>query len=298
MKKLNFLLIGILMSTMAFSQDYFPFPDSNAIWNSQYGGYYGSPKERFGLIGDTTLNNQDYKKVYRIVDDSTLNFDNMTYFAAIRENDIKQVFVKLTDFEDEILIYDFSLNVGDTMFSNSPSGYLNYDNCIITGIDSIELENNQFRRRFRINETYYTQDYWIEGIGSMGGFFNPIMEYIIGSYCELTCFKDNETAIYVNNPECDKCFCTLLTPVEEFEKGKDFINIYPNPTTNELTIDIKKENGISSIKIFNSYGKQLENRESNSFPTKMNIDYLPNGVYIIKVDIENNSYIRKIIKTE
>jgi hypothetical protein len=184
------------------------------------------------------------------------------------------------------------------LFSNSPFGYLNYDICIITGIDSIELENNQFRKRFKINETYYTQDYWIEGIGSMGGLFNPIMEYIIGSYCELTCFKQNETAIYVNNPECDKCFCSLLTPVEELEKRKDFISIYPNPTTNELTIDIKKENGTSLIKLLDTFGKKIENRESNSSPIKMNIDYLPKGVYLIQVDIENNSYIRKIIKIE
>ena len=268
------------MSAMVFGQDYFPFPDSNAIWNSQYGGYYGTPKERFGLIGDTTFNNQDYKKVYHIVDDSTLNFDNMTYFAAIRENVAKQVFVKLIDFEDEILIYDFSLNVGDTMFSNSPFGYLGYGICIITGIDSIELENNQFRRRFIINETSYTQDYWIEGIGSIGGLFHPIMDYVIGSYCELTCFKDNETAVYINNPACDKCFCTLLTPVKELEKGKEFVNIYPNPATNEITIEIQKEKGTSTIKIFNLYGKQIENRESNSFPVKLNIDYWPNGVYL------------------
>lgn len=295
MKKLSFLLIGIFLSFLTFSQDYFPFPDSNAIWNSKYGGFYGSPKERFGLTGDTIFNNLDYKKVYRIVDDSTLNFENMTYFAAIRENDTKQVFVKLTDFDDEILIYDFSLEVGDTMFSNSPSGYLNYDNCIITGIDTIEIENNQLRRRFKIN---YTKDFWVEGIGSLGGLFNPIMDYIIGSHCELTCLKHNETAIYVNNPECEKCFCTLLTSVEKLEKGKDFISIYPNPTTNDLTIDIKNEKGIASIKLFNSYGKQLENRELNSFPAKLNIDYLPKGVYIVQVNIDNNSYKRKIIKTE
>ncbi len=296
MKKLNFLLYGILISAMVFSQDYFPFPASNAIWNSRYGGYYGSPKERFGLIGDTTFNNQDYKKIYRIVDDSTLNFDNMTFFAAIRENDTKQVFVKLTYFEDEILIYDFSLNIGDTVISNSPNGYLHHDICVIADIDSVELENNQYRKRFKIND--WAQDYWIEGIGSIDGLFHPIKEYIIGTYCHLLCLKDNDTAVYINNPECEKCFCTLLTPVEELEKVKEYITIYPNPATNDLTIDFKFEKGMAIIKLFNIYGKLLENRTSNSFPIKMNIDYLPNVIYIVQIDINNDSFKKKFIKTE
>jgi len=35
----------------------------------------------------------------------------------------------------------------------------------------------------------------------------------------------------------------LLTPVKELEKGKEFVNIYPNPATNEITIEIQKEKG-------------------------------------------------------
>ena len=63
MKKLNFLLIVILMSTMAFSQDYFSFPDSNAIWN-EYSIHVEYPtsvssKTRYGIIGDTTINDKD-----------------------------------------------------------------------------------------------------------------------------------------------------------------------------------------------------------------------------------------------
>lgn len=296
MKKLTLILIGVIFSTLTYGQVYYTFPDTNAIWNSKHDGYYGSFKERFGLYGDTTIDDQVYKKVYKIVDDSTLNINNMTYYAAIRENDIKQVFVKITYFEEEILLYDFSLNIGDTVISNSPYGYLHYDICVIADIDSVELENNQYRKRFKIND--WGQDYWIEGIGSIDGLFHPIKEYIIGTYCYLLCLKDNDTAVYINNPECEKCFCTLLTPVEELEKVKEYITIYPNPATNDLTIDFKFEKGMAIITLFNFYGKLLENRTSDSFPIKMNIDYLPNGIYIVQIDINNDSFKKKFIKTE
>ncbi len=296
MKRTILILFLILISVSIYSQNYYPFPDSNAIWNSRYGGYYGSPIVRFGLNGDTAINNQVYSKVYQIVDDSTLNLNNMTYYSAIRENDSKQVFVKMTDFEEEILIYDFSLNIGDTIISNSPSGYLNYDLCIIADIDTIELENNQFRKRFKIND--YEQDYWIEGIGSIGGLFHPTMDYIIGSYCDLTCFKYNDTALYINNPECDKCFCSLLTPVIEKEENNNFINVYPNPATTNINIDFKLKNGLSTIRLINSNGNLIESRITNSFPIRMNIKNLPYGIYLIQLNTEKEIFTKKIIRIE
>jgi len=296
MKKYIILIFGLFTTLWSYSQDYYPFPDSNAIWNSKYGGYYGTPIVRFGLNGDTVINNQVYKKVYQIVDDSTLNLANMTYYAAIRENASKQLFAKMTDYDDEILIYDFSLNIGDTIISNSPSGYLNYDLCIIADIDSIELENNQFRKRFKIND--YEQDYWIEGIGSIGGLFHPTMDYIIGSYCDLTCFKNNDTAKYINNPQCDKCFCFLQTPVIEIEENNDFINVYPNPATTNINIVFELQNGLSEISLINSIGNSIENRITSSFPIQINIENLPIGIYLIKLRNGELTFTKKIIKFE
>ena len=296
MKKYYLLILGISLINLAFCQDYYPFPDTNAIWNSKYDGYYGSFKERFGLYGDTTINNQVYKKVYRIEDDSTLNLNNMTYYAAIRENTSKQIFVKLTDFDEDILIYDFSLNIGDTVISNSPYGYLNYDICVIADIDSIEVENNQYRKRFKIND--WELDYWIEGIGSIDGLFHPIMEYIIGTYSDLLCLKDNDTAVYINNPECDKCFCTLYTPIEELAKNTECINIYPNPTTANIHIDFEFKKGLSTIRLINSNGNLIESRITNLFPIQLNIENLPKGIYLIQLNTEKEIFTKKFIKIE
>ncbi|MDP8204436.1 MAG: T9SS type A sorting domain-containing protein [Candidatus Tenebribacter mawsonii] len=297
MKKTYLVLILTLITFSIYSQNYYPFPDSNAIWNDKS---YWSPHtwiQRYGVYGDTTINNQLYNQLYLIEDDSTININNMTYYAAIRENDTKQIFVKLRDYDYEILIYDFSLNVGDTIISNSPNGYLNWGTCIITDIDTIEIENNHYRRRFKINN-YGESEYWIEGIGSKGGLFFPISDYLTGTINDLLCFKHNDTAIYLNNPECDKCFCKLYTPIDELTRNTEYINVYPNPTKANIHIDFELEKGLSTIKLINFNGTLIESRITNSFPIQMNIENLPNGIYLIQLNTEKEIFTKKIIKTE
>jgi hypothetical protein len=204
----------------------------------------------------------------------------MTYFAALRENSTKQVFVKLNDDYDEILMYDFSLNIGDTIHSNSPYGYLKFPTNTISDIDIIELENNQFRRRFRLNDS---GEYWIEGIGSTNGLFYPIYETLIGTANDLLCYKQNDTTIYLNNPECDKCFCSLATSILESTKKSNILKIYPNPGTSEIFIEPPFEQGLSTIYIYNSNGNLIKAINASSFPLKLKIKDLPLGIYFIQV---------------
>lgn len=280
MKRISLLTILILTKISIFSQIYYPFPDSNAIWNNEsHWGYY-TLIQRFGVYGDTTINTQLYNKIYLIENDSILNINNMTYFAAIRENSTRQVFVKLTDYIDEILIYDFSLNIGDTIHSNSPNGYLSLLTCTISDIDTIELENYQFRRRFRINGT---GEYWIEGIGSKGGLLYPISEYLAGTTNSLLCLKQNDTSIYINNPECDKCFCSLATAIPNLATKNNSLKIYPNPGTSEIFIEPPFEQGLSTIYIYNSDGNLIKAINASSFPLKLKIKDLPLGIYFIQV---------------
>lgn len=285
------------MSTMAFSQDYSPFPDSNAIWNNKS---YWSPYKsinRYGIYGDTTIETQSYKKIFKIEDDSTLNISNMTYYAAIRENESKQIFVKFPDIEFEFLIYDFSLSVGDTVNTNAPNGYLNWMPCIITEIDTIELENNQQRRRFKIND-WGEYEYWIEGIGSIGGLFHPISDYLSGTINDLLCFKHNDTSIYINNPDCDKCFCSLATSTGELKNENHNIEIYPNPTSTILNINPISEIGESKIRIFNSNGTLIETKFINTYPYQFDVKKYPSGIYTIHLTNRKEEYSIRFIKTE
>lgn len=296
MKKLIFLLIGTLTTFLTYSQEYYPFPDSNAIWNQfrihiEYPQNVAS-KIRYGIIGDTVINAESYSKVYQLIDDTCLNINNAEYFGAIREED-KQIFV-LTEYhgEPEILLYDFSINNGDTIYSNSPEGYMSSP-IIISNIDSVTLFDGTTRKRYWVNN--FSDEFWIEGIGSQAGPFTPIFDQIPDYYSpHLSCFKQNDLTVYLNNYSCEKCFCTLGTSINRNSESQ--IQIYPNPFSDQLNIKSKKE--YSEIRIYNSNGKIIQEFNRVSYPTKIDLGELPIGLYLIQMIGKDFNYTEKLLKKE
>lgn len=294
MKKSLILLLIILAPMLSIGQDYQPFPVTNAIWNMKiaWTGWPETAIYRYGILGDTIINNQFYKKFYNIENDTVLNLDHLTYGVAIRESN-KQIFVKSPYFESEILLYDFSLNVGDTMVSNSVNGYLSNNLCIITGIDSIKLNNNEYRRRFLIND-WGEHEYWIEGIGSIGGILHPMVQFQGAAISLLRCFKQNDTALYINNIECQKCFCQLASSIEDNENRT--FKIYPNPVSNTLFIESDLTPSIITVNLFNANGLLIKSNTFDSYPISLNIKDLPEGIYLIQLINKDFTYSEKIIK--
>jgi hypothetical protein len=300
MKKLTLILIGALIAPLTFSQDYYSFADSSAIWN-EYSIHVEYPtnvasKTRYGTIGDTMINNIEYSKIYKLINDTCLNIENTEYFGAIREEN-KQIFA-LTIYhgDTEILLYDFSVEVGDTVYSNASFGYL-ASPAVISNIDSIVLLDGTTRKRYWINSSL--DEFWIEGIGSQGGLFTPITDLLTNYYePHLSCFKQYESTVYLNNYSCDKCFCSLETSIKVIGGLQNEIQIYPNPASTSIIIDFELNTESSITRLINSSGKLIESKLSNSFPIQMNIGYLPNGIYLIQIDTESTLFNKKFVKTE
>ncbi len=78
-------------------------------------------------------------------------------------------------------------------------------------------------------------------------------------------------------------------------------NIYPNPFTNSINIDLNIEkNGTLLIDIYDITGKIVtnlinENVNTGSFSKHFSLNNLNNGIYFIKITQNNNSVISKII---
>jgi hypothetical protein len=75
------------------------------------------------------------------------------------------------------------------------------------------------------------------------------------------------------------------------------ITIYPNPTSNFITISTK-ENSISSINIYNILGKEiLKVNTIISNQLEVNLTDLSSGIYLIKVtDSNGKSTLKKVVK--
>jgi hypothetical protein len=98
------------------------------------------------------------------------------------------------------------------------------------------------------------------------------------------------TLVYSQNNLCDS---TLFTSINENSFiESEYFRVYPNPVTEELTLEFSKNHiYFGQIKIFNSFGV-LFKEISIASSTEINIADLPNGLYFIQL----NSYPQQTIK--
>lgn len=146
--------------------------------------------------GDTLINDLQYKKMYYKQFDSIFHqsfsspvglpefnstFNDVRYIAAMREN-ADLVYYVYEDQNTEDLYADFNINLGEVL-----NYKWNYDNEIVTEIDSIEIGSNYITKYKLSNDQFF-----YEGIGASYGLFNGWqVNANVGGF--LSCFRlDND----------------------------------------------------------------------------------------------------------
>ncbi|MDC9722071.1 MAG: T9SS type A sorting domain-containing protein [Urechidicola sp.] len=74
--------------------------------------------------------------------------------------------------------------------------------------------------------------------------------------------------------------------VEENDLTTNKVNIYPNPSSNIITIDAKQ---FKSVSVFDLNGRIVLESEKE----KINVSELANGIYLAKIKLENNAEVSK-----
>jgi hypothetical protein len=73
--------------------------------------------------------------------------------------------------------------------------------------------------------------------------------------------------------------------------------IYPNPVYNDITIDLQKYYNNVEVEIFDINGKEISTLQyQNLNMIRLKTDYLQNGIYILKLNTEDNILRYKILK--
>ena len=108
------------------------------------------------------------------------------------------------NYQDEVLLYDFNLTVGDTV-------NVNWFDQKLGVLEESEVQvNGNMRRMLGLAEYYEdgtigeVEEYWIEGVGSTYGFLNSGYEEMMGSFYYLLCYHENGNLIW-DNEEFDDC---------------------------------------------------------------------------------------------
>ena len=182
MKKYFFILM-IFITSKVFCQS--NFPDSNAIWNVKYVNSVGTSTDGllYGLKGDTLINDTLYNKLYTL-SDTTFSDENLQlYIGGFRQESQKVWFKPAYWTSSDILLYDFSASVGDTvwhkayliLFNNSEYTHEFRSSENFDVIQDITIENGI--KKYILSALKPVPDEWYLGIGSILGIFGPIMDY-------------------------------------------------------------------------------------------------------------------------
>lgn len=210
-------------------------------------------------------------------------------------------------------LYDFNAQVGDTIISFRPSNADNHSlkdffgsemeefssidtiYTLITNLDTTTINGQNLKRW--TTEPIYTDplnsgpvrryETIIENIGSLNGIVGDHDLFIgEGCYGGFVCYQSQgfQFGSYFF-PLCD-----FTSAIKEVEVPN--IKIYPNPTADNLTIELVKST-ISRIEVYNFAGQKIS--ESND--DEVSLKNFDSGIYFIKIIDENyNIVTKKVIK--
>lgn len=259
----------------------------------QYEGY------NFYVNGDTTWNGQVYKKIFR--KGAGLNVwmgpppaqCSGTYSYTETEPSFilrsfgKQMFIKIQSEPSEQLLYDFDLEVGDTL----PATYNNWPGNIIyvTAIDSFYTPYG-YRKIFTLGGANWAQ-HLIEGVGSSHGLVEPLSNFFDCGY-QLLCFSMNDTSWY----PAQGISCNIPLSLGEVSAAAN-ISVNPNPMTGQTIITTPVVWKNATMSVIDSRGRvvyEIIGLKGNK--TTFSRNDLASGTYMIRIsDGEATSFSKLLI---
>ena len=232
---------------------------------------------------DTIINSKTY---------SQISHCNTNYKGGLR-SDMGKVHFVPKDSVNEFLLYDFTVNMGDTLhniYIEDGQGFGSlHDFIVYINSDSI-LINGIYRRR--VYPDYGSQ--WIEGIGNTFGlFFEPWVN--VSNYgLELHCMSQNDTTLY---PNFSVGPCGLNLNTNEHYKNELNIQLNPNPASECITFTFSLLLSSGVIRILNLTSQTvIEKKNINVNAVTLDISDLPSGIYIGEVQQGQNIVRVQIVK--
>lgn len=292
MKKLKLIILLILFQFCINAQPYIPMPTTKAVWTIStlaQGAIHDIYK--YGMYGDTLINNVNYKKIYENHDfNFNITSPNTYYRGAIREY-AKKVYKVNAGTTTEGILYDFTLTIGDTARSIDYFG--NILKKKITGYNFI-VYNGTMHRKWILQGG----EYWLEGIGSSYGLFNSLWQGFDVCY-DLACMSIDGTVKYHNpNSACSNGRASYncdggFVGINELNNDNDRSIIFPNPFLNSAILKTTIELNDATLKVYDILGQEvLTNTHLNGQEIKIVKGNLNNGNYYYHLS-QNDNLISK-----
>ncbi len=247
--------------------------------------------EVFKISTDTTIGETVYKKLVSQTDTSS-KYWNLVGF--IREDIAAQqvYFKEQSNYNIETLLYDFSVNIKETVD-------ISYYSCIVDTIDSITI-NNELHKRIR----FTNEADWIEGVGAINGLITSIIPRPLcgpSTIRTLLCSYNNNGLLYItDNKSLSKCFywgsvdegngVNSITDKEKFE-------IFPNPASDYITITSENEHPFT-VEVLSAQGYVLSSEYKAHSDIKIDLRSFVDGIYYVRIlnDYQYTTYKLLVVK--
>ncbi len=279
------LLLLLAMEGMAKAQDYEPIIQEGNEWytldvivNPGFPPNHHYSTLVHWLSDDTLVDGVRYTKVLE-----TRNGEGTPRLATLLREEDGKVWKRKS--ATDILIYDFTAQVGDTLRFGD---FHEFDFFVVDSI-SIEQIGGKDRRKFWFGLEYdftgepVAIETWTEGIGSDMGLLFSGWYYVSGGYYRALCFHQNGELLW-QNEYYGTC---MIDAVEEMDISP--ISLYPNPTSEVVHIE-----GVEAaeVQVYNSFGQLVKTvHDANDIP----VTDLLQGVYLLRIaDADENIYTNKI----
>ncbi|MBS1773732.1 MAG: T9SS type A sorting domain-containing protein [Bacteroidetes bacterium] len=286
MRKITLMLLLLLFQYMVSAQislDSFYKQGTRWCEYYKYGtgfGNYTSGSTTYSVGQDTSINGKMYHVLYQ---DSKLigglrTDSNKVYFYA----DTASHFTPYTEF----LLYNFNLMVGDSI--NLSNSYRRK----IMSIDSVQLSNGVYVKRYHYDTSTVYPEYSLYGIGGQGGLFDNYYH-----------FPPNRTRVYMASnfyylfpDQSDyKVIWCFPTDIYKSKNTTLTLKIYPNPITDN-TIRIQSSEAVKQFRVWDMNGKCIFQQENIESGEHMFTVSLSQGLYYADIVTVNGVVRQKLVK--
>ena len=277
------------------AQDYKPLVEDGKQWNVLFSYPWSPPEPQskytdiYKIEGDTLVDGVSYKVMY-----ATRNEDltGWNLWGFIRETEDRKVFSRRPSTSDEQLMYDFSMEVGDTICM---CDYGFYECCMVVIEKGETIVNGEPRQQIVLEYPWGGGDgeVWIEGIGSLYGIIDSGSHFLTGGSTNLLCYYEDGDLIWQNTtPGYNECY--IVNPndpqgVEEDETSLS-VSVFPNPSKGEVTIE-----GVEAaeIKVYNGLGQMVKTFQGSN---EITVSGLAEGIYLLRImDADGENHVARVV---
>lgn len=264
-------------------QDYLPMLKSTS-WTSIEKSLEDITATIYYQVGDTMIGSNKYIKTkYTGVNlsNNVVWHDPWDRVELYREDSsTKRVYLRDAYDNTDILLFDFSLQIGDTLpfWPYYP----------LTEISTIS-NSGQTRRKFVFTNSTDTI-VWVEGVGNYVKPFSPtaFLNHIYSS--RVLCVKMGDDVVYDTEPFMNTYTCSNVSEAAEQHMANEQIvssNGYVYPTVTASFIHLIGYDALQSVYIYNLSGQLV----LQTTETDIDVSALPAGVYVVHARTANNQLL-------